>query len=260
MFIELLRNRQALPRTGMRTIGGLRGDIAIPKLSAAGTAYWLADEATAITESTQTFAQVTGSPKELGASTDISRKTLAQSSPDAEMIVRDDLATILALAKDAAGLQGTGTNGQPTGIASGATSVTTTANAPTWAQIVAFETAVASANADVENMAWVFDAAVRGNLKGTVKESGYPIYLMNDDNTLAGYPVVVSNQMTGGLGLFGNFSDAMFLDWEGVEVIVDEISLARERLVRVTVCLMTDVIVRHDESFAISSADMDATA
>jgi len=43
-------------------------------------------------------------------------------------------------------------------------------------------------------------------------------------------------------------------------VIVDEISLARERLVRVTVCLMTDVIVRHDESFAISSADMDATA
>jgi len=262
MFIELLRNRQALPRTGMRTIGGLRGDIAIPKLSAAGTAYWLADEATAITESTQTFAQVTGSPKELGASTDISRKTLAQSSPDAEMIVRDDLATILALAKDAAGLQGTGTNGQPTGIASGATSVTTSANAPTWAQIVAFETAVASANADVENMAWVFDAAVRGNLKSIEKDSGgnYPIYLMGDNNTLAGYPVVVSNQMTGGLGLFGNFSDAMFLDWEGVEVIVDEISLARERLVRVTVCLMTDVIVRHDESFAISSADMDATA
>ena len=259
MFIELLRNRMALPQTGMRTIGGLRGDVAIPSLDGAATAYWLTTEATAITDSLQTFGQQTGEPHELGASVDITKKLLAQSSPDVEMVIRDDIARVLAIAKDNAGLEGTGSAGEPLGItgASGIGSVSiATSNTPTWAEIVEFETDVATANADAGSMAWVFSPAVRGNLKTIVRESGQASYLMNDNDTCNGYPVVVSNQLSGDLGLFGNFSDAMFLDWDGVDVVVDELSLSRERLVRVTMFLMTDVIVRHGASFSLSAAAM----
>lgn len=259
MFIDLLRNRQALVQCGVPVMSGLRGDVAIPKMTAAGTAYWLTDESTGITESTPTFGQVTGSPHEVGASVDISRKALVQSSPSVEMLVMDDLAKVLALAIDAAGIQGTGTNGQPSGVVNDGdiNTVTVTENAPTWAQIIAFETAIASANADVATMKWLMPASVRGNLRGREKVSGQPQYMYADDGTVAGYPVVISNQVSGDLALFGDWNQMALLEWLGLEIVVDEVSLARERLIRVTAFAEVDYIVRQGAAFAVASNAMD---
>ena len=51
---------------------GLVGNIAIPRQTGGGTAYWVAENA-AVTESSQAFDQVTLAPKTVGAMTDITQ-------------------------------------------------------------------------------------------------------------------------------------------------------------------------------------------
>ena len=63
-----------------------------------------------------TVGSVSMVPRTLGAFTDATRQLLIQSSLDVEALMRDDLATALALAIDKAELEGSGSSGQPTGI------------------------------------------------------------------------------------------------------------------------------------------------
>jgi HK97 family phage major capsid protein len=56
-FIDLLRNASALDQAGATVLTGLTGNVAIPRQSGAGTAYWVA-ESGAPTESQQSVDQV----------------------------------------------------------------------------------------------------------------------------------------------------------------------------------------------------------
>jgi HK97 family phage major capsid protein len=127
-FVEMLRKRMVLMTLGALRLTGLEATLAVPVQTGAATGYWLATEGTTITESQQTFAQMSLTPKTVGAYTEISDKLLKQSSASAEMIVTRDLAAVLAVAADAAGLVGSGASGEPTGIinTSGIGSVTGT--------------------------------------------------------------------------------------------------------------------------------------
>jgi len=89
----------------------------IPRQTVAGTAVWLANEASTITESTPTFVQIALSPKNVGAYSEISRQLLLQSNPAAESIVTNDLAQQVALAADLAALEGSGASGHRPGLA-----------------------------------------------------------------------------------------------------------------------------------------------
>ena len=51
-FIDLLRNTSVTMRMGITRLSGLQGNVTIPKMTAGNTAYWLADEGTAATDST----------------------------------------------------------------------------------------------------------------------------------------------------------------------------------------------------------------
>src|SRR5690606_17742808 len=56
-FIDLLRNRMSVMRAGAQMLTGLQGNIAIPRMTGAATAYWVT-EGNAPTESQQAFDQV----------------------------------------------------------------------------------------------------------------------------------------------------------------------------------------------------------
>lgn len=265
-FIDLLRNRMALRQAGATMLTGLVGNIAIPRQTGGATAYWVAENS-APTESAQAFDQVTMTPHTVGAFTDISRRLLNQSSIDVEMLVRTDLATVLALAIDLAGLHGTGSSNQPTGLAatSGIGSVAggTNGAAPTLANIIALETAVAVANADIGRLAYVTNAKVRGKLKGTAKESGTNAQMIWADGAtpLNGYGAVVSNQVSSALTkgtssgvcsaiFFGNWADLFIGMWGGLDILVDPYTGSTAGTVRVVALQDVDVAVRHAESFA----------
>ncbi len=265
-FIELLRNAMVINGLGTRMMTGLVGNIAIPKLTGAATAYWVAENA-APTESQQTIGQVTMSPKTVGAFTDISRRLLLQSSLSVEQMVQQDLATVLGLAIQQAAINGSGASNQPTGILTlagiGDVAGGTNGLAPTWGHMVALETAIATANADVGTLAYLTNAKVRGKLKGTEKFSagtGAPVWA--DGNTpLNGYRAAVtnavpSNLVKGSSGavcsaiLFGNFADLMIGMWGGLDLTVDPYSGSTAGTVRVVALQDVDVAVRNVESFA----------
>lgn len=264
-FIDLLRNKMVTQSLGAQTLSGLVGNIAIPRQTSGATAYWVA-ESGAPTESQQAFDQVAMTPKTVGAYTDISRKLLLQSSIDVEAFVRNDLATVLALAMDLAGINGSGSSNQPTGIlnTSGIGSVAGGTNglAPAWSHVVNLESAVANVNADVGTLAYLTNTKVRGILKQTQKASNLPfIYGEGSENPLNGYKCGISNQVPSNLTkgtangvcsalIFGNFADLIYGLWGVLDVLVDPYTASTSGTVRVVTLQDMDVAVRHAQSFA----------
>lgn len=256
-FIEMLRNRAVVMRAGATMLSGLVGNVAIPKQSAAATAYWVAENS-APTESQQTLAQVTMNPKTVGAWTDISRRLLNQSSIDVEAMVRRDLSSVIALAIDAAALYGSGSSNQPTGVKNqtGVNTKDFAATNPTFAELVAMETEVATDNADIGTMVYLFNPAQRGALKTTEKATSTAQFVWEPGNTVNGYRTEVSNQVTAGDVFFGNFADLLIGMWAGLDLMVDPYSGSTAGTVRVVALQDIDIAVRNAVSFCYGDADI----
>ncbi len=254
-FIDLLRNRSVLQALGVTVLDGLVGDVAIPRLTTAGTAFWLATDETDITESTQILDQVTLVPRNVGAFSVYTRQLLMQSSIAIEQLIRNDLATVLALAIDLAGLYGSGAAGQPTGVANtaGINAPTMAGAAPTFVEVVDFETEVAVDNALLGTLAYLMDATMRGALKTTEKVATTGQFVWERDNTINGYRVEVSAQVTAGDLFFGNWADLLQGVWGGLDVLVDPYTLSARMNTRVIEMWTTDFAVRHPVSFAMDN-------
>lgn len=255
-FIDVLRNASSIMQAGATMLSGLKGDVKIPKKTAASTAGWISTEGGAASESEPTFGQVTMSPKTLGAYTDITRLMMMQSSLDIEALIRNDLATGIALAIDNGGLQGSGASGQPTGVknTSGINAPTAFAAAnPTFAEVVAMETAVAEDNALMGNLAYILPAGMYGALKTAVKDSGSGQFVVEPGNTINGYRAIVSNQVTAGDLYFGNFADLLVGMYGGLDITVDPYTASTSGTVRIVALQTCDVAVRHAVSFAYNN-------
>lgn len=249
-FIELLRNRSAVQALGATVLNGLSGNISVPKQTAAATAYWVA-ESGAPQESQQTIGQVLMTPKTVGAFTDFSRRLMLQSSIDVEAFVRNDLVNVLALEIDRAAFYGSGNNNQPLGLNLIPDVETETISpTPTFTQIIAMESDVASANADIGDMAYVFNAAMRGLLKGAVKfASTDSVTIFESGGTVNGYRTVVSNQIQSGDIFFGVWSQLILGFWSGLDLTVDPYAGATSGTMRVIALQDTDLMIRHPKSF-----------
>jgi HK97 family phage major capsid protein len=266
-FIDVLRNKMVLNTLGAQFLTGLNGNVAIPRKTSASSAYWVAENS-APTESTNApaFDQVTMSPKTLGAYVDISRRLMLQSSLDIENLVRNDLATSIAVAMDGAAVAGSGSN-KPTGVlnTSGIGSVTLGTNgaAPTWAMVVNLVKEVETDNALTGSAAFLTNGQVKAKLSSTSKQtSGVEgnFILGPDMGNLYGYPIYVSQQvpsnLTKGSGsslsamMFGVWSDLLIGQWSGIDILVDQYSGSNAGTVRVVAFHDCDFAVRHPESFA----------
>lgn len=265
-FIDVLRNSMVLPSLGAKFLSGLQGNVAIPKKSASATAYW-PGENTAPTEGAITFTQVTMTPKTLAAYVDFGRRLSIQSSLDVEQLVRNDLATQLAIAIDGAAIGAAITNG-PTGVRGtsgiGSVALGTNGGAPTWAMVVNLMREVAVDNALTGSAAFLTNHKVAAKMMATPKQSSGVegnFLLSAPYNSLAGYPLVVSNQVTSTLTkgsatsvcsamFFGVWSDLMIGQWGGIELIVDPMSLSTAGATRIVALAELDVAVRYAESFA----------
>lgn len=254
-FIDVLRNASSVMQAGATMLTGLQGDVKIPKKTAASSAGWIASEGGASSESEPTFGQVTMSPKTIGAFTDITRLMMMQSSLDIENLVRNDLSTGIALAIDDGALEGSGASGQPTGIknTSGINAPTAFAGVnPTFAEVVAMETAVAEDNALLGNLAYILNASMAGALKTTVKDAGSGQFVLQGGE-MNGYRAIVSNQVTAGDLYFGNFADCLIGMYGGLDITVDPYTASTSGTVRIVALQTVDVAVRHAVSFAVNN-------
>jgi HK97 family phage major capsid protein/HK97 family phage prohead protease len=254
-FIDVLRNQVSVMQAGARMLPGLQGNVAIPKKTAGTTGAWISTEGGASTESNPTFGTVTLAPKTIGAFTDMTRQLILQSTPSIEALVRDDLTQALALAIDKGALEGTAASGQPRGLLNivGINKPTSFAGAvPTFAEMVALETAVAEDNALFGNLAYITDAATYGGLKTRTKDTGSGLFVL-ENGQANGYNVIRTQQATAGNVYFGNFSDMLIGMWAGLDLTVDPYTASTSGTVRVVALQTVDVAVRHAVSFAWNS-------
>jgi HK97 family phage major capsid protein/HK97 family phage prohead protease len=236
-FIDLLRNASALDQAGATVLTGL-------------TAYWVAESGSP-TESQQTVDQVSLVPRTVAAYTDFSRRLMIQSSIDVENMVRSDLASVIALKIDAAGLYGTGSNSEPLGLknTTGIGTEDFAADAPTFTEVVNLESDVATANALLGTPVYLMNATMRGYLKTTKKDAGSGIFIM-ENGEVNGYRGVLSNQVAAGDLWFGNFADLIIGYFSGLDLMVDPYTHSTSGTVRVVAMQDCDIAIRHPESFS----------
>ena len=157
---------------------------------------------------------------------------IQQSSLSIEELIRNDLSAGIALAIDNGALQGTGSSGQPTGIknTTGINAPTNFAGAvPTFAEVVAMETAVAEDNANMGSLAYILPASMYGSLKTTAKDAGSGQFVVEPGGTINGRQAVVSNQVTDGDLYYGNFADCLVGLYGGLDITVDPFSASQHR-------------------------------
>lgn len=252
-FVEMLRSRNTIMSRG-RVLSGLVGNVDIPRQIAGAQGYWIGEGEDA-GYGAPDLDQISLSPKTVAAYSEITRKFMQQSSLDAEGLVRADLAAALATTIDKAGYYGTGTDKQPRGIAnySGINAVAFAGVNPTFAELVQMETEVAADNADVDNMAYVLNARMRGGFKTTPKfASGTDGGLIwEPGKTVNGYSTEVTNQIQNGDVFFGNFSDLLIGLWGGLDLIVDPYSNSKSGTLRIVVFQDVDFVLRRLESFVL---------
>lgn len=273
-FIEILRNKMLVMEMGAKVLTGLVGNVAIPKQLTAAAAYWVS-EGTDVTESEGTFGQVAMAPKTVGARSQMTRTMMMQGTPDIEMLVRSDLAQVLALAIDAAAISGLGSSGQPKGILnqSGIGSVAMGTNGAALSNLdplIDLETAVATANADLGALGYLTNAKQIGvlkKLKATTGESlwnGFEAAIgAGVPGEINGYKVGRTNQVPANLTkgtasgtcsaiLFGNFADLVIGQWgPGVEILANPYGAGfNSGGVDIRALASVDVAVRNAASFA----------
>ncbi len=266
-MIELLRAKMLLVRLGVTMLTGLNAPFKMPRLDGGHSASWY-DEATSTDgESELDIGSVPISPKHLRARSLTTRSLMKQSGNfSLEMTTRNDQALSLALGFDSAAFNGTGSNGQPTGVFTDANvpvvAIGTNGGALTWAKVIEFQTKVAIANADVANMTYVTNPQVVGHCMTTPKVSGQPVFLMGEGGTMAGRNVVTSTSIPANLTKgtsSGTLSGMVFGDWStlvvaqyggAIDVIVDPYTKASTGGIYVTSLMEGDVVRRHATALA----------
>lgn len=262
-FIELLRNRAVAYRLGARQLGGLVGNVNVPKQSAAATAYWQGSENTQITETEQSFGQLALSPHTVGAYTEVSRLLLLQSSPDVEGIVNADLAAVAALAIDKGVLSGTGNAGQPLGITnvSGVGSISgSNITAIDYTGQLKYQTALANANVMPTSAAYVTTPTVAAFMMGKTRfaNTNTPLWDGNlwDANGalgVAGFPGMSSNQIASQTVIFGDWNSVVVAEWGVLEIEVNPYANFQAGIIGIRALMTLDVGLRYPAAFAVSS-------
>lgn len=273
-FIDLLRARTLVRAMGATLLGGLVGNVAIPRQTGAVTMNWVA-QGGAASESDATFATVSLTPKTAHAIQDVTRDLLIQGTPAVEGIVRADLLTTMATTIDYVALNGTGASNQPTGVLSqvgiGSVAGGTNGAAPTWDHAVQLEEVVASLNSDRGALGYMTNPKVRSKWKRTQKFSGtngqevFERAYERDDpgafGVVNGYRCGVTNNVRSDLTkgtssgvcsaiVYGAWNDLLIGEWQTAEILPDQVTQAANRIIRMHVWQTVDIAVRRAQSFA----------
>ncbi len=251
-FIDLLRNRAVVAQLGATMLTGLQGNVTIPKQTAGGTAYWLTNEATAITESNQTLGQLALSPKNVGAYTEVSRQLMMQSSPAADSLIMNDLAKVLAIAIDAAALEGNG-SGAPTGIANTGSIGSVTGTSIDYAKVLEFQTDVAGGNALAANCAYVTTPAVAALLaqRQRFSSTDSPLWQGNLlDGNVVGFRAKSTLQVTAASMIFGDFSQVVIGEWGMLEIALNPYANFAAAISGIRAIQTVDVGIRYAGAFS----------
>lgn len=263
-FIDMLQARLVLQSLGVNFMTGLSGNFSMPRGTAGATAAWKAETGEA-DESTQTFDEITMSPKKLTTYTKYSKQMLLQSVVAIENYVRNDLMMATALEVDRTGINGSGSSPEPRGILNtvgiGSVALGDNGEVPSYENIVALLKEVEIDNADMGSLGFLTNPQVKAKLMTSKVDAGSGLFIWGKGETsLIGYNTGITTQvpstLTKGTGtglsalVYGDFSSLIIGQWGGLDLIVDPYTLATYGYVRVVVHSFWDMAVKHAQSFS----------
>jgi len=256
-LIPALRPKTVLAQLGAMTMSGLVGNLDLPAGDGIASATW-EGETDAMANTDPSTRLVNLRPNRLAAVTTLSKQLLMQSSFSAEQWVRSELENAVARAVDSAGIQGN--SGDIDGIlgTSGVSDITF-GGAVSRAKLINLITKVAVENADVENMGFLMNPIIKGELQNLETDSGSGLFVMDKANELFGYKVGISTLVPTNISstktavIFGNFRDLVIANWGGLDIIVNPYSLDTTSQVRITINSFWDIKLKQPKSFAFGN-------
>lgn len=289
-FIDVLRKKARVLQMGATVLSGLVGNVDIPRQTSVTETSWIS-ESDDLTQAEGSFDKITLSPKHIGTYSMYSRNMLLQSTPDIEMLIRNDLIQQIALGIDRAALNGTGSANEPLGIMGligiGHVIGGSAGAAITFDHLVDMIAAVSRANADGSSMGFLANAKTISALQKLKSTTGQ--YLWNaaggssenysganaitgarasgnvGEYSFNGHPVGVTNQLRsdltkgGATGLselvLGNWSDLIIGNWGVLEILPNPYDAVayKKGAVLIRALQSVDIGIRHPESFAVMS-------
>ena len=291
-IIDLAIAQMPISELGIDKMGGLRGELPIPKLTARNTAYWVGEEE-APTESNNTWGEITLRPKTLGAFTKISKRLIWQSSGVAEKEVRKQLVNSMSLKLEEALISGSGTDKQPKGIVNYSNLTSTSAIGTNGGRFRVDKATDMVTAIDVANMLkpnGKFGFLMRPEVKqglatervvqysGQSEANGMPVinpFMSQAElETMLGYKcrttTLISNTLTKGTSttcsyvIFGDWAQVILGSWMGMELTASATagnsggSAMLNRQIWLTAFQDVDIQVRNETGLTVLS-DAEAT-
>lgn len=254
-FIDLRRAVSVLFRLGAQFISGLQDSVAFPRAASGTTAAWLSSESTQSSATDAVFEQVLTGPKNCAASTNISRQLLLQGQA-ADQIVKGILARDQASAIDAAGLNGSGSNGQPRGILNtSGIGVFVSGASVSYGAVLNAERDVADANGAVnpDALGFVAHPDVAEMMKTRTRFTSTDQRLWSESmhfGLVEGVPAIATRNMPSLSALYGDFSQVTVLEWGGLEIDVNPFQNFQAGIVGVRCFMSADIAVFAPGSFS----------
>lgn len=274
-FIEVLRNQLVTAILGARYLTGLVGNIDIPRQNSQTATSWVG-ESGGMTEAEGTFDKVSLRPKTITALSKMSRLMMLQSTPAIEMLARQDLMAVIALAIDLAAISGSGSANQPTGIvnSSGVNSVVGGTNGAnlTFDHLIQLKYATRFANAPQGAAAFAMNSKSVGYLSTLKSTTGQYLWdpqgglTAGSPDRVKGSPYAESQQLRSTLTkgtssgicselVYGNWQELFLGMWGVTELMLnpyDSTGFANGDVL-IRAMQTCDVGVRHGASFSVMS-------
>ena len=236
-----VRNNLVATKMGADFVGGLVGDVSIPKYSGSSV-KWKGETATA-EDGKGEFSEITLQPKRLTATIDVSKQWLLQSSSDAEAILIRDLAAAVAEKLDSTIFgDGAGDTNTPAGLFNGVTA-DTALSAISYDDVLEMELAVEENNG--HNYMFIVNPKVKFALKATQMANG--LQMVFDGNEIDGYKTISSNSVVSKGAICLEPKELVIGQWGGYDITIDPYTKAADGQVRLVINAYFDAKLRGDK-------------
>lgn len=240
-----LRDNNVLVSAGAKFLTNLKGNVKLPVMGASNCTW--EDETASAKDAGTTITAKELSPKRLCCYIDVSKQFLIQDSASANATLQQDIVNAISekLQKTILGA-GAGSAKQPAGIFNGATPTTAT----TFADICKIEGAVDDANVG-GNRAYIVSNKAKAGLRNMAK-STKSTELVMQNGEIDGTKVYATSSIADKYIAYGDFSNLVIGQWGGIDLVVDQYTVAKEGCVRLVINCYFDAVVTRPESIAIA--------
>ena len=265
-WFDALFALSVLDPLGVQKLTGLSANTDLPGFSTAVVSGWANGETGTQTPSDPTVVNRSLTPKLLFGATDVSKRLLIQTNQSVEQMILMDIMASMAQTLQAAVINGSGATGIPQGIlgTSGIQSVAMGNNGGnlSFAKVMELWSAVANANANLDNCKWLSNPKVTSKALQTEIGTGsgfmilpYNSYAGGSTGKIAGYDYLATSGVPSTLNkgtstgvcsalMFGDFTQVVVGQFGGIEVIVDDATGARSGYRAITINQYNDVAIK----------------